>query len=95
MAVPQNVIVVLFDSLNRHLISPYGATEFDTPNLTRFAARATRFTNHQTVNAPSAPCSKTTVSKDKAKGRLTGRSRRWAMAMAAINTITKPSVVAA
>ena len=55
MASPKNVIVVLFDSLNRHLISPYGATEFDTPNLTRFAARATRFTNHQTGSLPCMP----------------------------------------
>ena len=55
MAIPSNVIVILFDSLNRHLIGPYGSTEFDTPNLNRFAARATRFTNHQTGSLPCMP----------------------------------------
>ena len=55
MTAPTNVIVVLFDSLNRHLISPYGATPFDTPNLARFAQRATRFTNHQTGSLPCMP----------------------------------------
>ena len=43
---PRNVVVVLLDSLNRHMLGCYGGTEFDTPNLDRFARdRATRFTN--------------------------------------------------
>ena len=41
---PKNVIVVLLDSLNRHMLGSYGGTEFDTPNLDRFARRAVRFT---------------------------------------------------
>ena len=36
---PRNVVVVLLDSLNRHLLGGYGGTEFDTPNLDRLAAR--------------------------------------------------------
>ena len=55
MSTPKNVVVILFDSLNRHLIGPYGATEFQTPNLDRFAQRAVRFTNHQTGSLPCMP----------------------------------------
>ncbi|MFM7534901.1 MAG: sulfatase [Acidimicrobiales bacterium] len=52
---PANVVVVLLDSLNRHLLGSYGGTEFDTPNLDRFAARAVRFTDHQTGSLPCMP----------------------------------------
>ena len=53
---PTNVVVVLLDSLNRHLLGSYGGTEFDTPNLDRFAARhATRFTRHVTGSLPCMP----------------------------------------
>ena len=30
---PANVVVVLLDSLNRHMLGSYGGTEFATPNL--------------------------------------------------------------
>ncbi|MEM7276199.1 MAG: sulfatase, partial [Actinomycetota bacterium] len=54
---PANLLVVLLDSLNRHHLGCYGSTEFDTPNLDRFAARATttRFTNHVTGSLPCMP----------------------------------------
>ena len=53
---PRNVVVVLLDSLNRHMLGCYGGTEFRTPNLDRFAAqRATRFTNHVTGSLPCMP----------------------------------------
>lgn len=52
---PRNVVVVLLDSLNRHLIGPYGATEFDTPNLDRLAARSVRFDRHTTGSLPCMP----------------------------------------
>ena len=53
---PRNVVVVLLDSLNRHMLGCYGGTEFDTPNLDRFARqRATRFTNHVTGSLPCMP----------------------------------------
>ncbi|MDX2379089.1 MAG: sulfatase [Acidimicrobiia bacterium] len=52
---PQNMVVVLLDSLNRHMLGSYGGTEFDTPNLDRFAARSTRFTNHVTGSLPCMP----------------------------------------
>ena len=54
-ALPRNVVVVLLDSLNRHLLGAYGSDEFDTPNLDRFAARALRFDNHQTGSLPCMP----------------------------------------
>jgi arylsulfatase A-like enzyme len=52
---PTNVVVVLLDSLNRHMLGAYGGTEFDTPNLDRFARRASQFTNHVTGSLPCMP----------------------------------------
>ena len=54
-ALPRNVVVVLLDSLNRHHLGAYGGTEFDTPNLDRFARRALRFTDHHTGSLPCMP----------------------------------------
>jgi arylsulfatase A-like enzyme len=53
--VPLNVILVLFDSLNRNMLEPYGGTEFATPNLARFAARASRFDSHFVGSLPCMP----------------------------------------
>ncbi len=52
---PANVVVILLDSLNRHALGCYGGTEWATPNLDRFAQRATRFTNHHTGSLPCIP----------------------------------------
>ncbi len=52
---PDNVVVVLLDSLNRHMLGAYGGTEFATPNLDAFAATAMRFTNHFTGSLPCMP----------------------------------------
>src|SRR5947209_4424606 len=52
---PDNVIVVLLDSLNRHMLGAYGGTEFDTPNLDRFAGRSVRFDRHYTGSLPCMP----------------------------------------
>ncbi len=53
---PRNVVVVLLDSLNRHMLGSYGGTEFATPHLDRFATeRATRFTRHVTGSLPCMP----------------------------------------
>jgi arylsulfatase A-like enzyme len=49
------VVVVLLDSLNRHHLGCDGGTEFATPNLDRFARRATRFTRHHTGSLPCMP----------------------------------------
>src|SRR6218665_195072 len=37
---PRNAVVILLDSLNRHLLGAYGATEFETPQIDRFCASA-------------------------------------------------------
>ncbi|MBD3649444.1 MAG: sulfatase [Pseudomonadales bacterium] len=55
MKKPQKVIVILLDSLNRHMLGCYGGTEFDTPNLDRFAGRALRFNRHYTGSLPCMP----------------------------------------
>ncbi|HTO68617.1 MAG TPA: sulfatase-like hydrolase/transferase [Casimicrobiaceae bacterium] len=52
---PRNAVVVLLDSLNRHLVGPYGAREFATPNLDRFARRAVRFDAHFAGSLPCMP----------------------------------------
>ena len=43
---PKNVVLLLFDSLNRHMLSAYGGREAQTPNFDRFAARARIFDHH-------------------------------------------------
>jgi len=52
---PRNVIVVLLDSLNRHMLGAYGGKDFETPNIDRFAAGAVRFANHYTGSLPCMP----------------------------------------
>ena len=52
---PRNVVVVLLDSLNRHMLGSYGGTEFATPHLDRFAERSTRFARHVTGSLPCMP----------------------------------------
>ena len=54
-SMPRNAIVILLDSLNRHMLGCYGGEEFDTPNLDRFAARALRFERHVTGSLPCMP----------------------------------------
>lgn len=49
------MVVVLLDSLNRHMLGCYGGGEFDTPNLDAFARQATRFTRHVTGSLPCMP----------------------------------------
>src|SRR5215212_843275 len=52
---PRNVVVILLDSLNRHMLGAYGGTEFTTPNLDRFAAGALRFQQHYSGSLPCMP----------------------------------------
>lgn len=52
---PRNVILILLDSLNRHMLGSYGGTEFDTPNLDRLGAASIRFENHYTGSLPCIP----------------------------------------
>ena len=52
---PANAIVILLDSLNRHMVGAYGGTEFATPNLDRFAQRAIRFDSNFAGSLPCIP----------------------------------------
>lgn len=55
---PKSVVVVLLDSLNRHLLGAYDTptrSEFDTPNLDRFAAQSVRFDRHFVGSLPCMP----------------------------------------
>jgi arylsulfatase A-like enzyme len=54
-AVPKNAIVILLDSLNRHMLGAYGGSEFATPNLDRFAKRGLRFERHYSGSLPCMP----------------------------------------
>jgi arylsulfatase A-like enzyme len=54
-APPKNAIVVLLDSLNRHMLGAYGGREFETPNIDRFAAGAVRFDHHFVGSLPCMP----------------------------------------
>jgi len=51
----KNVILILLDSLNRHMLGAYGGAEFPTPNLDRLAARSLRFTRHYAASLPCIP----------------------------------------
>ena len=50
---PRNAIVILLDSLNRHMLGVYGGREFATPNLDSFARRGVRFDRHYSGSLPS------------------------------------------
>ena len=52
---PDHLVVVLLDSLNRHLLGAYGGTEFATPAIDAFAASALRFTGHHAGSLPCMP----------------------------------------
>ena len=52
---PKNVVVILLDSLNRHLLECYGPSEFETPNVNRLAARSVRFDRHMAGSLPCMP----------------------------------------
>lgn len=50
-----NLVLVLIDSLNRHMLSAYGGDAVATPNLDAFAGRAWRFENHFVGSLPCMP----------------------------------------
>ncbi|MGB1189368.1 MAG: sulfatase-like hydrolase/transferase, partial [Pseudomonadales bacterium] len=52
MSQPKRAVVLLLDSLNRHMLGCYGGREFTTPNIDRLAARSQQFTNHYTGSLP-------------------------------------------
>jgi arylsulfatase A-like enzyme len=48
-------IFMMFDSLNRHMLSPYAETIVDAPNFARLAARAVTFDNFYAGSMPCMP----------------------------------------
>jgi len=55
MEPPGSAVVLLLDSLNRHMLGAYGGGEFDTPNIDRLARRSVRFDRHCTGSLPCMP----------------------------------------
>jgi len=51
----RKVVLILLDSLNRHMLGCYGGREFATPNIDRLAARSVRFTRHHVGSLPCMP----------------------------------------
>ncbi|MDE2357324.1 MAG: sulfatase [Alphaproteobacteria bacterium] len=51
----RNVILILLDSLNRHMLGCYGAHDFATPQIDRLAARSVRFDRHYVGSLPCMP----------------------------------------
>jgi len=66
------VVFVLFDSLNRHMLSPYGGTRIPTPNFDRLAKRSTTFDSHYVGSLPCMP-----ARRDLLTGRLSFLHRSW------------------
>ena len=48
-------IMVMYDSLNRRMLQPYGCDWTETPNFCRLAAHAVRFDNHYANSLPCMP----------------------------------------
>jgi arylsulfatase A-like enzyme len=66
------VVFLLFDSLNRHLLGPYGGTRIGTPNFDRLAARCLTFDRHYVGSMPCMP-----ARRDMQTGRLSFLHRSW------------------
>lgn len=65
-------VIVLFDSLNRHMLGAYGGTDVPTPNFDRLAERAQVFDNHYVGSMPCMP-----ARRDMMTGRLSFLHRSW------------------
>jgi arylsulfatase A-like enzyme len=48
-------IILMFDSLNRHMLPPYGDTYVDAPNFARLAQKAATFDNFYAGSMPCMP----------------------------------------
>ena len=65
-------VFVLFDSLNRHMLAPYGGRRVPTPSFERLAARAAVFEGHYVGSMPCMP-----ARRDLLTGRLSFLHRSW------------------
>jgi arylsulfatase A-like enzyme len=51
----KKAILVMFDSLNRNLLPPYGGTDIHAPNFTRLAKQSVTFENSYVCSMPCMP----------------------------------------
>ncbi len=65
-------VFVLFDSLNRRSLEPYGARTIKTPNFDRLAERSVTFDTHYVGSLPCMP-----ARRDMQTGRLSFLHRSW------------------
>ena len=65
-------VVVMFDSLNRHLLSPYGCEWTHTPNFKRLAERTVTFDKSYVCSMPCMP-----ARRDFHTGRPNFLHRSW------------------
>jgi arylsulfatase A-like enzyme len=65
-------VFVLFDSLNRKSLEPYGAKTVKTPNFARLARRTATFERHYVGSLPCMP-----ARRDMQTGRLSFLHRSW------------------
>ena len=65
-------VFVLFDSLNRHMLGPYGGKRIPTPNFDRLAKRCVTFDRHYVGSLPCIP-----ARRDMLTGRLSFLHRSW------------------
>lgn len=65
-------IMVMFDSLNRHMLPPYGARDVHAPNFSRLAEKTVTFTNAFVGSMPCMP-----ARRDLHTGRYNFLHRSW------------------
>ncbi len=65
-------IMLMFDSLNRHMLSSYGSNEFSTPNFKRLSERALTFDHFYVGSMPCMP-----ARRELHTGRLNFLHRSW------------------
>src|SRR5699024_6107950 len=70
--VPMKTVFLLFDSLNRLMLEPYGGKLLDTPNFRRLASRSITFDKHYIGSMPCIP-----ARRDMQTGRHTFLHRSW------------------
>jgi len=65
-------VFLLFDSLNRLMLEPYGSTLFETPNFKRLAKKSITFDKHYIGSMPCMP-----ARRDMQTGRHSFLHRSW------------------
>ena len=65
-------VFLLFDSLNRRMLDPYGSIYLETPNFKRLAEKTIIFDNHYIGSMPCMP-----ARRDMQTGRLSFLHRSW------------------